>query len=356
VESYKEHISCLEIEKEIFTAKEIKNIIRSLKPEIDPSTLSFFTTLYLLEKYKEDKMLIFSEKPTMENFINPTKKYKLIYKLIKQDKGKAIVAQKIKENKFTKRFSKTIFSKNKPLKEVILTTFVFFNQLPYYTKNTKKLSKNAKKLLTLFSEKSKPLETITYNLPKSFGIDPDSFSEKQYKNFEKRFIEVSRELKYKEKNLKEKLKTTFQKNVGSPEKIKEETSQIKELDNKIFAIHEALNKDNWIDLVSIILVDKTPQFFEDETVNKFELETKKLSEKIKQLQVLNLEKLQSSKKKPVRISLHIPNVIKIDEIFYMEKKNNQKPNPEFIDSMSTQEKINLIINVIKSLQKEKQNG
>lgn len=344
---------CEKIKEPVFTEKEIIEEIKKINNSIDFYSLVFYTSIFLIELEKKSKILIYKDKKlSLENIlmINSEEEAKLLYKLILKEKP--VYIQKTPHTDFTKNLSKTIFPQSNeiPLKTLVSSIYKFVLQLPKYTKKTKSLSKNAKKLLTVLSPQSNPYKAITKILPSAFNLNPENFTQEQYKNFEKILIDTFKELKYKIENLKEAIENEFFKSFGTNDlnKIKERLKRVKDLDSKIFSVYSALEKETWIEIIAIIITDKALVDFEDEDVQIYQKNLKLLISFLEELEKNYIEKLESKDKLPVHISLKTPNenLTMLKEIEKGKEENNIDIS---IENLSDYQKILLIIKLLKSL-------
>jgi len=345
----------IKIREDIFSTEKIFEEIRKINPKIDLYSAALYSTIYLIKKEKEGKVLIFKDKQLkLKNIlmINNKQNAVLLYKMILKDSD--LYIQKTQMTPFLRKLSQTIFperNEKATIKNLISAIYGFVLELPSYTKQTKDLSKNAKKILTILSPDSNPYRMLSQAMPNAFGLNIKEITDEKYADFEKQIVSTFKELKYKIKDLEEMLKENFFKSFGeiSLDRIKKRLERVKDLDSKVLALSKSPERKNWVELTAIILVDKSIKDFTDEDVILYQKNLRLFISKLEELERSYIERLETEKTFPVYISIKTPKE-SFSVIKHIEKqKNSNTYNNLNINDLTENQKISIIIELCKKL-------
>lgn len=202
--------------------------------------------------------------------------------------------------------------RNTTLLSVVKPLYLFAKKLPHYTIKTKTLSAEAQSVIHTLLEAQEPDELIFSALPKACGLDPISINEddneEKARIFRLKLVEVLREIQLTYDNLLAKCHNLLHHAFSirlNKEKLREDLrvrssyliDQCIEPTLKRFllaAVETHTNDKEWLEALLMVIADKPPESWIDESLIAFEVKLSDVSRRFINLEALRADKTSIS--------------------------------------------------------------
>ena len=232
--------------------------------------------------------------------------------------------------------------RNATLLTVVTPLYQFVNRLPAYTKQTKRISQEAQRVLTALKETTEPDELLFTQLPRSFNLPPIETEAGDdgtiAKSLRSQLVQVLREINTayeglltecqrllhnafgvssREQKLREELRVRSRPLVGKcVERMLRSFTQA--------AVDEEKTDREWLAALVMIVADKPAESWTDENVTGFEIKLSDLARRFKNLEALNHDTRKGDGFDARRITVTQPDGQETHRLVWVEHDQSQK--------------------------------